>query len=85
MPYVPAKIASPFPVTRNSSLAPNFSPAPIHSTRQSRFEWREERRWGNWDPFLALATPLLWLEAEPGLCLDAECVIAPPAVIELWP
>jgi hypothetical protein len=53
--------------------------------RQSRFDARAERRWGNWDGFLAFPTPLLWLEAEPVVCFGEECLLEEPAIIELWP
>ncbi len=53
--------------------------------RQSRFDARAERRWGNWDGFLAFPTPLLWLEAEPVVCVGNECLLEEPAIIELWP
>ena len=57
----------------------------VNADRQTRFDARAARRWGDWDGYLALATPLLWLETEAALCFDNECGLAPPAVIELWP
>jgi hypothetical protein len=54
-------------------------------TRQSRFDARAERRWGNWGGFLAFPTALLWLETEPVVCFGDECVLEEPAIIELWP
>jgi len=57
----------------------------VNVDRQSRFDARAERRWGYWDDFLAFPTALLWLEAEPVVCLGDECVLEAPAIIELWP
>jgi hypothetical protein len=53
--------------------------------RQSRFDARAERRWGNWGGFLEFPTPLLWLETEPVMCVGNECLLEEPALIELWP
>jgi hypothetical protein len=57
----------------------------VNIDRQSRFDARAERRWGNWGGFLEFPTPLLWLETEPVLCLSDECLLEEPAIIELWP
>jgi hypothetical protein len=57
----------------------------VNTDRQSRFDARAERRWGNWGGFLEFPTPLLWLEADPVVCLGDECVLEEPAIIELWP
>jgi hypothetical protein len=57
----------------------------VNVDRQSRFDARAERRWGNWDDFLGFRTALLWLETEPVVCLGDECVLEEPAIIELWP
>lgn len=57
----------------------------VNTDRQSRFDARAERRWGNWDGFLAFPTPLLWLEAEPVVCFGNGCLLEEPAIIELWP
>jgi hypothetical protein len=65
--------------------APRTELALSSLNRQSRFDARAERRWGNWGGFLAFPTPLLWLEAEPGLCVDDELAYVEPVVIELWP
>ena len=57
----------------------------VNTDRQTRFEARAARRWGDWDGYLIFPAPLLWLETEPALCFDDECVFAPPAIVELWP
>lgn len=57
----------------------------VNTDRQSRFDARAERRWGNWGGFLEFPTPLLWLETEPAVCLSDECVFGAPVIIELWP
>jgi len=57
----------------------------VNTDRQSRFDARAERRWGNWGGFLEFPTPLLWLEAEPVVCVDDELAYVEPVVIELWP
>lgn len=57
----------------------------VNTDRQSRFEARAERRWGNWGGLLEFPTPLLWLETEPVVCLGDECLLEEPAIIELWP
>jgi hypothetical protein len=57
----------------------------VNVDRQSRFDARAERRWGNWGGFLAFPTPLLWLEAEPVVCFGDEGLLEEPAIIELWP
>lgn len=57
----------------------------VNLNRQSRFDARAERRWGNWGGFLEFPTPLLWLETEPVLCFGNECLLEEPAIIELWP
>ena len=68
-------VAGPVPQTRFNL---------VYTGRQSKFDARAERRWGNWGGFLAFPTPLLWLEAEPVLCFGDECLLE-PAIIELWP
>jgi hypothetical protein len=57
----------------------------VNTDRQSRFEARAERRWGNWGGFLEFPTPLLWLEAGPVVYFGDEYVFEAPAIIELWP
>jgi hypothetical protein len=57
----------------------------VNVDRQSRFEARAERRWGNWGSFLEFPPFLLWLETEPVVCLGDECLLEEPAIIELWP
>jgi hypothetical protein len=57
----------------------------VNTNRQSWFEARAERRWGNWDGFLEFPAPLLWLETELALCFGDEYVFEAPAIIELWP
>ena len=57
----------------------------VNVDRQSRFNARAERRWGNWGGFLEFPTPLLWLETEPVVCFGDECLLEEPANIELWP
>ena len=56
----------------------------VYTGRQSKFDARAERRWGNWGGFLEFPTPLLWLETEPVVCFGDECLLE-PAIIELWP
>jgi len=53
-------------------------------TRQSLFDARCERRWGNWGGFLKFTPALLWLETEPVVCFGDECVLEEPAIIDLW-
>jgi hypothetical protein len=69
-------IAGPVPQTRFNL---------VNIDRQSRFDARAERRWGNWGGFLEFPTPLLWLETEPVMCVGNECLLEEPALIELWP
>ena len=57
----------------------------VNTDRQSRFDARAERRWGNWGGFLEFPPYLLWLEAEPVVCVGGECLLEEPAIIELWP
>jgi len=56
----------------------------VNVDRQSRFDARAERRWGNWGGFLEFPTALLWLETEPVVCFGDECVLEEPAIIDLW-
>jgi hypothetical protein len=74
-----------------TKISPFFSaqPAPaayqgINQSRQSRFEARSARRWGDWS-ILEFPAPVLWLDNGLGLCLYDECEFAQPEVIELWP
>ena len=75
----------------NTNLFSSAGPAPRTElrlsslTRQSLFDARCERRWGNWGGFLEFPTALLWLETEPVVCFGDECVLEEPAIIELWP
>jgi hypothetical protein len=69
-------IAAPVPQTRLNL---------VNTNRQSRFDARAERRWGNWGCFLEFPAPLLWLETEPVVCLGDECVFAPTLIVDLWP
>ena len=57
----------------------------VNTDRQSRFDARAERRWGDWGAFLDFPPCLLWLETEPVVCFGDECVLEEPAIIELWP
>ena len=57
----------------------------VNTDRQSRFDARAARRWGDWSPFLEFPTPLLWVDNDFGLCLEDECEFVWPEVIELWP
>ena len=57
----------------------------VNVDRQSRFDARAERRWGNWGDFLEFPPYLLWLETEPVVCFGDECLLEKPAIIELWP
>jgi hypothetical protein len=74
----------------NTNLFSAAGPVPqarfnlVNTDRQSRFEARAGRRWGNWDSFLEFPTSLLWLETEPALCFGDECVFEAPVIIELW-
>ena len=56
----------------------------VNVDRQTRFNARCERRWGNWGGFLEFPTALLWLETEPVVCFGDECVLEEPAIIDLW-
>lgn len=56
----------------------------VNNDRQSRFEARSARRWGDWS-ILEFPTHLLWLDDDFGLCLYDECEFAWPEVVELWP
>ena len=56
--------------------------------RQSRFEARSARRWGDWG-VLGVPLPLLWLEEGWGLSLyddvEDEVEFVRPALVDLWP
>jgi hypothetical protein len=81
--------------TQSSSLmrVPNISRsgagsyAKVNTNRQTRYEARGRRRWGDWDDFLAIPLPLLWLDeayAEAAL-FDVEEAIEAAPIIGLWP
>lgn len=74
---------SPFASAQNVSTASGGSYAGAYTDRQSRFEARSARRWGDWS-ILEFPIPLLWLYDEPWLCVDDECEFEPPVVIDLW-
>ncbi len=57
----------------------------VYLTRQTRQEARAGLRQGNWDDYLLMPTALLWLESAPVMCFGDECVITPPAIVDLWP
>ena len=80
---------------RSSSLmrVPNISRSgagsysKVNTNRQTRHEARGRRRWGDWDDFLAIPLPLLWLDeayAEAALFEAEEAIEAAP-IIGLWP
>jgi hypothetical protein len=56
----------------------------VNAGRQSRFEARSARRWGDL-ALLELSAPYLWLEngCVPTLEEPAACAVAP--IIDLWP
>jgi hypothetical protein len=56
----------------------------VNAGRQSRFEARSARRWGDL-ALLELSAPYLWLENDcvPTLEEPAACALAP--IIDLWP
>jgi hypothetical protein len=61
--------------------------AKVNTNRHTRHQARERRRGGDWDDFLAIPLPLLWLDevyAEVAL-FDAEEAIGPAPIIGLWP
>jgi len=78
-----------------TALSQNFlNPAPppagshlggSSTNRKTRHDARAERRWGDWDDYLLLPTPFLWLESPPVMCFGDECVLTPEPIIELWP
>jgi len=68
-----------------AAAAPARSLRRVNTNRQTRFDARAARRWGDWTPFLEFPTPLLWLDDDFGLCLYDECEFVWPEVIELWP
>jgi len=84
MPKYDFTTMSPFDTARDIANASARSYVLSNIDRRRRFEARAQRRWGNWS-ILELSTPFLWLEAEPGLCLDDEVAFIEPVVIELWP
>lgn len=73
-----------FATAKNAGPPTAYAYAGVNTDRQSRFEARSARRWGDWG-ILEFPAPLLWLETEPGLCWDDECIVTPPLVVELWP
>ena len=76
---------SPFDTARDIANASARSYMLSNVDRRRRFEARAARRWGDWDDFLVFPAPLLWLEAEPALCVNDEFAFVEPVVIELWP
>lgn len=66
------------------------APMPAHAyrgsnvDRQSRFESRSARRWGDWG-ILAVATPLLWLEDEYAETVEDSLLDSAPPITDLWP
>jgi hypothetical protein len=78
---------NPFPLFQNVSNvsgARTIGYGGIDVDRQSRFQARSDRRWGNWS-VLEVATPILWLgnQCEPLLPDELGEFISP--VVELWP
>ena len=82
MDYNDRTILSPFNTTRSRSPAGSYLLS--NTDRRRRFDARADRRFGNWS-ILEISAPLLWLESEPGWCLEDEFVFAPPVIIDLWP
>ncbi len=57
----------------------------INRDRQSRFQARSARRWGDWS-ILEFPIPVLWLDYEwEPLLLDEPAEFISPVVVELWP
>ena len=56
----------------------------VNLDRQSRFQARSARRWGDWS-VLEIATPVLWLDDGCGISPYGDYALDAPALIELWP
>ena len=55
-----------------------------NTTRQSRFDLRSQRRWGDWG-LLEFPSALLWFDEECVLGAFEEPVCLAPVPIFLWP
>jgi hypothetical protein len=68
------------------SPTPFTNYAGVNTTRPTMFQARTERRYGNWDGFLATPTAALWFDelALAAAVDDEELDILAPAIIDIW-
>lgn len=72
------------PPPRNIGIDPERNNRGSNRDRQSRFDSRSRRRWGDWD-ILEVATPLLWLDDECILTSGDPLTCTALATADLWP
>src|SRR5579863_10184224 len=70
--------------SRNQGQFKSYAGA--HANRQSRFEARSARRWGDWG-VLGIPTPVLWFDAlyEAAAIEEEDESMMPPPIPGLWP
>jgi hypothetical protein len=55
----------------------------INTTRQDRFQAREQRRWGDWT-YWGIPAPVLWLEDPFVLSPFDDILFITPAYVDIW-
>lgn len=57
--------------------------AGVNTTRQYKFQAREQRRWGDWS-YWEIPAPVLWLEEPYVLSPFDDILFVSPVLVDIW-